>query len=140
MAGDWIKVEHSTPDKPEVIQMASILKIDQDSVCGKLLRLWIWADQQTVDGNALSVTNLFVDRLTFCDGFANALRQVGWLDGRDGHLSIPNFDAHNGQTAKKRAQTNKRVAKKRECNAESVTGSEQKALPEKRREEKRREE
>ena len=56
MAGDWIKIEHVTPDKPEVWEMAELLGIDADSVAGKLLRIWIWADQQTISGNARSVT------------------------------------------------------------------------------------
>ena len=130
MAGDWIKLEHSTPDKPEIVRMAQLLEMDQDAVCGKCLRVWIWADQQTVDGNALSVTDAFLDRLTFCPGFAVALRKVGWLSGREGHLTVPNFDRHNGQTAKKRALSKDRTQKSR--NAPSVTD----ALPEKRREEK----
>lgn len=44
VAGDWIKVEHATPDKPEVVLMSSILKIDQDAVTGKLLRVWTLAE------------------------------------------------------------------------------------------------
>ncbi|MAS93951.1 MAG: hypothetical protein CMO55_12220 [Verrucomicrobiales bacterium] len=111
MAGDWIKIEHSTPDKPEVDHLANILRIEHDAVVGKLLRLWIWADQQTVDGESLLITDSFVDRLTFCPGFATALRRVGWLKGRDGRLSLPHFDRHNGQSAKQRAQTAKRVAR-----------------------------
>lgn len=139
MAGDWIKVEHATPDKPEVVRMAALLGIDQDAVVGKLLRLWIWADQQTVDGNGISVTDSFIDRCTFLPGFANALRQVGWLEGRDSRLSIPNFDRHNGQSSKQRALTARRVAdcksRKSNSNATSVTEALPKALP---REEKRR--
>lgn len=126
MSSNWIKVEHATPDKPEIAQMAEILGIDQDAAFGKCVRLWMWADQQSVDGNALSVTSAFLDRIVFCNGFAKALVKVGWLDGRDGRLSIPNFDRHNGQSAKKRAQTTKRVSQHR--NAASVTS----ALPDKR--------
>ena len=136
MAGDWIKFEHVTPDKPEVVQMAGKLEIDQDCVVGKLLRLWIWSDQQSVSGDALIVTEAFLDRLVFCAGFSKALRSVGWLEGRDGRLSLPNFIRHNGETAKKRALSKDRNAAKRKRDAESVT----KASPEKRREEKRREE
>lgn len=147
MAGDWIKFEHATPDKPEVVRIAAILEIDQDAVIGKLLRLWIWADQQSVDGNALIVTTSFLDRITFCQGFAVALRQVGWLDGRDGHLLIPNFDRHNGQSSKQRANTAKRVKKSRQkttstsdppalsSNAKRNGTSVTQSLPEKRREE-----
>ena len=138
MAGDWIKVEHTTPDKPEVVKLADMLGIDQDAVVGKLLRLWIWADQQSVSGNAITVTNSFLDRLVFCPGFAAGLVKVGWLNGRNGLLSIPNFDRHNGQTAKNRANTNRRVANHRKGrNDETVTDVTpeplQKPLPEKRR-------
>lgn len=127
MAGDWIKVEHATLDKPEIDQIASITGLDHDAVLGKCIRLWVWADQQSVDGDAISVTNAFLDRLVFHPGFAKALQSTGWLKGRDGHLSIPNFARHNGESAKKRGQSLKRMRKKRECDATSVTS----ALPEK---------
>lgn len=103
MAGAWIKFEHVTPDKPEIVAMADILKIDQDAVTGKCLRIWIWADQNTTTGQDLEVQDSFIDRLTHCPGFSAALRKVGWLHGRTGRLVIPNFDRHNGQSAKSRA-------------------------------------
>lgn len=110
MAGDWIKIECTTPDKPEVYQLAEkIGGIDPDAVLGKLLRVWIWADQQTFDGNAASVTRTALDRITGVDGFADALVCCGWLTSNDGGLTFPNFDRHNGKTAKTRALTAKRV-------------------------------
>lgn len=129
MAGDWIKMEHVTPDKPEIVRMAGILNIDQDAVFGKCFRIWVWADQQTINGNDLNVTHSFLDRLSNCPGFSSALAEVGWLKTRNGKISIPNFDRHNGQTAKNRALTKDRVEKLR--NDQNVTQS----LPEKRREE-----
>jgi hypothetical protein len=55
-------------------------------------------------------------------------------------FTIPRFDRHNGQTAKNRAATNRRVADHRKCNDSTVTNVTpkplQKPLPEKRREEK----
>lgn len=149
MAGDWIKIETVTPDKPEVFQIAERLGIDPDAVTGKLIRIWIWADQQTEDGNAHGVTRLLLDRLSGVTGFADALEAVGWLEETEEGLSFVNFDRHNGQTAKKRALTNRRVAQHRKekrnsnadsnakSNAESVTQSVTKSVT---REEKRREE
>lgn len=138
MSGDWIKVETTLPDKPEVIAIAAILDIDADAVVGKLVRFWAWADQHTVDGNAVGVTKKFIDRCTAVAGFGDALESVGWLTISDGVMRIPNFAHHNGQTGKSRALTSKRVANHRsssnaKCNAASVTS----ALA---REEKRREE
>jgi hypothetical protein len=137
MAGDWIKIEVVTPDKPEIDALAELLGASVNEVLGGLIRLWIWADQQTVDGNAASVTKSAIDRHSGVTGFADALLSpvVGWLSrGENGGFAFPNFNRHNGQTAKNRALTAKRV---RECKQrkgnDKVTP---RALP---REEKRRE-
>jgi len=129
MAIPWLKIETTLPDKPEVVQISAILGIDQDAVVGKLVRVWAWADSNSIDGNAMTVTSAFLDRLSLCPGFAQALRQVGWLEGREGLLSFPRFDRHNGQSAKSRAQGNNRQERLRSQvgNAASVT----KASPDK---------
>ncbi|WP_241500117.1 hypothetical protein [Serratia marcescens] len=138
MAYEWIKIEVVTPDKPEIYQLAEILAIDPDAVLGKLIRIWAWADQQTIDGNAnsnaASVTKSAIDRIGFMPGFADALIQVGWLRFDGSILIFPNFDRHNGKSSKKRVLTNRRVTEHREknnkSNAGSVTTAFQKALPE----------
>lgn len=135
MAGDWIKVQKDTPDKPEVLAIASRMGLDPDAVVGKLIRIWSWFDTHTIDGNALSVTFSFLDRLTGVTGFAEQVALVGWLEHNGQNLSLPNFSNHNGETAKKRSLGKNRTQKYRsnaESNAESVT----KTSPEKRREEK----
>ncbi|MBB9837955.1 hypothetical protein FSI59_005490 [Escherichia coli] len=138
MASNWIKLEVITPDKPEIFRLAEILNIDPDAALGKVIRFWVWADQQMIDGNAecnaRGVTKSAIDRITFMVGFADALIQVGWLVETNGVLSLPNFERHNGKSSKKRAVTNERVTKirelKRKGNAGSVTQTDQKALPE----------
>ena len=138
MAYEWIKIEVVTPDKPEIYQLAEILAIDPDAVLGKLIRIWAWADQQTIDGNAnsnaASVTKSAIDRIGFMPGFADALIQVGWLRFDGSILIFPNFDRHNGKSSKKRVLTNRRVTEHREknnkSNAGGVTTAFQKALPE----------
>ena len=137
MAGDWIKLQKDTPDKPEVLAMAARLNLDPDAVVGKLIRVWSWFDTHTTNGNASCVTFALLDRITCVTGFAEQMALVGWLEQKGHDLTLPNFAYHNGETAKKRALTKNRVEKSRtyvnpECNASSVT----KALPEKRREEK----
>lgn len=103
MAGDWIKVEHTTPDKPEVVKLAEILHMDDpDFVLGKLWRFWAWADANTQDG-ILKTKYAHIDRVVYCPGFARGLVSVGWLQGREGALVIPNFDRHNGNSSKARA-------------------------------------
>ena len=145
MAGDWIKVEENMPDKPEVWQIADILKLDGDAVAGKLLRVWAWATRNCNGDGVTSVTSIpAIDRLSGVTGFANAMIRVGWLNSADGVLSFPKFGRHCSQTAKERANTNRRVANHRNnSNADTVTDvtdeALQKPLPEKRREEKKEE-
>jgi hypothetical protein len=103
VAGDWIKLQHSTPDKPEVMKMAKMLAMEPEQVAGHLIRVWSWTDQQSLDGHALDVTESDVDRVARHAGVAKAMREVGWLSGQDGRISFPNFDRHNGESAKKRA-------------------------------------
>jgi hypothetical protein len=89
------------------------LQMDELAVVGRLWKVWAWADQHCADCNAVSVTTNVLDRITTTLGFAEAMRKVGWLEGREGALSFPHFDRHNGQTAKKRALTKNRVEKAR---------------------------
>lgn len=139
MAGDWIKFEHTTPDKPEVVRMAASLHLSQDAVVGKLLRVWIWADQNSVAGTALGITDAFIDRLTGKRGFSTAMRDAGWLSGDDGGLVFSNFERNNGASAKARAMDNRKKAsqRQREKRPDNVPmPSGQIPGPEKRREEK----
>lgn len=134
MAGDWIKMRINLDTDPRVIAMAAQLNVPELHIVGCCWKVWAWADSHTEDGNAIRVTDVTLDRFTGVTGFAAALRNVGWLEGRDNALTFPRFAEHNGQTAKKRGETAIRVAKCR--NAKRVTHVTQKVLPEKRREEK----
>ena len=132
MAGDWIKFENCTPDKPEVWALAEQLEIDPDAVIGKLLRVWIWFDRQTENGNAPSVTKLLLDSNVCLKGFCDAMIWSGWMVEKHNRITLTNFDRHNGSTAKNRILTAKRVSvSRKKCNG-NVTVQ---ALP---REEKRR--
>lgn len=140
MAGEWLKFEASTPEKPEVLAITVGMGWDDpDLTVGKLLRVWRWFDQQTVDGNAAGVTPALLDRMIGVSGLCGEMQKVGWLEVHDGGVRLPGFEKHNGNTAKKRVLTAKRVAKHKTnasgndgTNARSVS----EALP---REEKSRE-
>lgn len=138
MAGDWLKFEKATPDKPEVFAIAAKLDMDPDAVVGKLIRIWSWFDTHTMDGNGRSVTPSLLDRISGVTGFVAAMAAVGWVVIDNDGVSLPNFHRHTGETAKGRALTAKRVAAHKEKgnakgNASIVTAP----LP---REEKRTEE
>jgi hypothetical protein len=142
MAGYWIKFDTSTSDKPEVWAIAEKLSTDPDAVVGKLLRVWAWFDDHTEKGNAPSVTKALLDRRVGVTGFCDAMVSTGWMLEEGDAISIPNFDRHNGATAKSRCLTAKRVAGHKagnaSGNAKGNAASVSDALP--RREEKRAEE
>lgn len=118
MAGDWMKIEKTTPEKPEVFAIASIMNIDPDAVVGKLFRVWRWFDDHTRDGNASCVSISLLDRCAGVPGFAKAMQAVGWMTETETGVSLPNFGRHNGETSKQRALTAKRVsAYKKRSNA-----------------------
>lgn len=122
MAGDWIKVQTSLHENPKLSVLAEELCVHEMHALGLLVRFWSWADSQLLDCNAPSVTEKFIDRIVGHAGFAAALRKVGWLSGEYPNLVLPNFDEHNGQTAKQRALTYRRVQKTRhKSNAATVT-------------------
>lgn len=129
MAGDWIKFELATMDKPEVCQIADLADIDTDAAVGKLLRVWGWFDQQTEDGNAPSVSKRLLDRLVGVSGFCEHMKSVGWMVEADSLISLPHFERHNGKTAKNRLLTAKRVANHKAANAKGNDRIVSSALP-----------
>jgi hypothetical protein len=114
MRRPWIKIETATADKPEICAIATRLRIDTDSVVGKLIRLWSWAEVNHVDGNDIGVTKEFIDKLVGRKGFAEALEAAGWLQTQGESLQFPNFERHNGNASKIRGQTAKRVERHRQ--------------------------
>lgn len=110
MRRPWIKVETSTPDKPEICAVATSLRMDADAVLGKLIRLWSWVEVNRAPANDLGVTKEFIDKLVGRKGFAAAMITAGWLIEGEGKLGLKNLDRHNGGLAKVRALTAHRVA------------------------------
>src|SRR3990172_5884889 len=132
MAGDWIKVEHATTDKAEVLRIAELLGIKRRECLGLLFDFWIWLDKNCDDSVTL-LSRRSLDDVTQTPGFASCLEAVGWakFDDTTGLIRIINFDRHNGNTAKTRALTQSRMKRLRDA---PVTPT---PSPEKRREEKR---
>jgi hypothetical protein len=110
--------------------MSDMLGLSVEAVGGHLIRVWSWATDQVIEGNAPGVTEKHLDRIACVTGMGAALACVGWITFTDTGATFPNWDRHLAQGAKARALTALRVQKSR--NGASVTD----ALPEKRREEK----
>jgi len=110
MAGDWIKMREDLPEDPAVIAIAAATGLDEYGVVGRLHKFWTWTGRHTLDGNARGVTVSWIDRYLHAEGFAAAMIAAGWLVETPDGVSQPNFERHNGQAAKQRALTSKRVA------------------------------
>jgi len=141
MAADWIKMQKCTPDKPEPWAIATHLDIDPDAVVGKLFRVWCWFDEHTENGHAPSVTKKLLDREVSVPGFCAAMESVGWMLDDGTTITLPNFDRHNGESAKKRALSAERKRRQRDkCPADVPETSRTERDSNVTREEKRREE
>jgi hypothetical protein len=124
-------------DDEAVVSTAASLNLDVDLVVGKLHRLWVWFGKNTTTGRVKHVDCAWINSFLRCELFCESLKKVGWLVEDENGILLPRFTRHNGQNAKQRALTARRVAKHRgqKCNGPPVT----KTLPEKRRVEKSRE-
>lgn len=137
MAGDWIKIEHGLPTKPEVMALADLLGVRDDEAVGLLVRFWCWVDSNLSPECPL-VPGTFVrlDRIVGRDGFATALQSVGWLSVENGEVAIPNYDHHLSQSAKRRAvEAKKKRTQRKKMSRCCPDAKGTKTGPEKRREE-----
>lgn len=144
MAGDWIKMRVDLADDPAVIGMANALKIDEYQVIGRLHKLWSWADKHSVDGSVPHITGKWIDKHLEKSGFSSQMANVGWLIFDAIGVTFPNFDRHNGKSAKSRAENTERARLSRkerdESSKEFAQTSQKKRDKNVTREEKRREE
>lgn len=136
MAGDWIKMRADLHTHPKVVRMSSALKADRLRIVGGLHSAWCLFDVHSVDGFLDGYSPETLDDLIGFPGFARAMMAVGWLEEDEQSLVMPRFEAHNGQSAKRRAQDADRKREKRNV----VKTSAPEADKMRTREEKRREE
>ncbi len=134
MAGEWIKMRTNLWDDPRVSRIVDMTGKTEATIVGGLYWLWATADEHTESGLLHGLSVRQIDRKTGIAKFGAALVEVGWLQEEAEGVRIVHFDEHNGVSAKKRAQTAKRVANHRignddetqtgeSGNAPSVTGA-----------------
>lgn len=132
MAGDWIKMRADLHTHPKVVRMASALKADRLRIVGGLHSAWCLFDVHSVDGLLDGYSADTLDDLIGFPGFSRAMMAVGWLEENGESLVMSRFEAHNGQSAKRRAQD---ADRKRNVRKASASEADKKRT----REEKRRE-
>lgn len=133
MAGEWIKMRADLLTHPKVIRISSALKADTLRTVGGLMSVWCLFDAHSTDGCVEGYTSETLDDHLRWPGFADAMIAVGWLRVDGESLVLPEFETHNGASAKRRAQD---ADRKRSVRKESASQADKMRT----REEKRREE
>ena len=111
---EWIKVEHHIHEKVEVATIAELTGLDADAVVGKLCKVWSWASRNCYADGVTGIAALRVIReITRIETFDEAMIKAGWLAIKGEKITFSNFDRHNSQTAKDRALSQVRMARKR---------------------------
>lgn len=126
MSSGWIKFEKSLRDDPRVLRIARQLgnagvtherftnQAHVTLVLGCLAQLWCYADTHVREGDTLDLGIDDIDEIVGLQGFCSMLPD-DWLQVIDAeHVKLPGFLGHNGTEAKKKALTQKRVARHRE--------------------------
>jgi|688.fasta_scaffold258095_2 hypothetical protein len=119
MAGTWIKLRTNIFTDARIASIARKLKTDNFGIIGRLCLLWSNADEHTRDGNIKSLTPEILDSWVGLDGFSEELVSLGWIAFNEHGATLPRFDEHNGQSAKRRAEDSARKAKTRTRNTGS---------------------
>jgi hypothetical protein len=111
----WIKCDSELFYRREVLLIARALAIHNNEAVGALLRFWAWADAETRDGFVPGVTLADVDQRADLPGIAEQMVRCGWLSenpvGKPVGILVINFNRHNGESAKARAQAANRQEK-----------------------------
>jgi len=119
MAGEWIKFRKSLIRDGRVRIVSRKCHAKTVTVIGALVTLWSLADEYAdEDGVLLGYTAEDLDAEVAVEGFAAAL-PAEWLDTTGEFLKLPDYQQHNGTTAKARAQAADR--KRRERSRQAAT-------------------
>ncbi len=140
----WIKFEKDLQSDPRVTRMAKALQGQWSMVsgcnasalpgvtlvCGALARLWIFADSHARDDNTIDIGMDEIDELVGIPGFSKLMPSDWLLEVGPHTVELPEFQEHNGVEAKKKALTQKRVARHRSKDKpKSVSTRNASALP-----------
>lgn len=146
----WIKFEKDLLTDPRVLRMAKRLQekyllAEAEAwaanecngyalpgvtlICGGLVRIWSLADTHVDSNDVLPLGFEELDKLIGIPGFCELMPE-DWIIKLDADsVKLPNFHAHNGTEAKRKAVTQKRVAAFRGRNSKALPVRNARSLP-----------
>jgi hypothetical protein len=139
MAGDWIPITTDLMKRSEVLVVSETTGMSRHEVVGWLVEFWGWAGAETADGvlRNISVATL-VNTFGLQEQFFRCLCNINWLTETPEGIVIGNWDRWLSNSAKARLGNALRQKEYRRKHHKNVaTNVATKALPQKRREEKR---
>jgi hypothetical protein len=116
MAGEWIAIDLSLPEKPEFQEIMELTGLDEPYVLWWLRKMWNWASMHCADGTAKMTMTRMIRVWGANEGFWLAVAAVGWLeiDEDCGTVAVPGWDRRFSQAAKSRIQHRDRAAAQEE--------------------------
>ena len=88
MSFNWIKMNNNLEVNKKVIYLQANLEIDEDSVLGKLYRLWALADRCTTSGFLECYTKKTLDHYLKVNGICDALEHVDWIKVKETLMNL----------------------------------------------------
>lgn len=126
----WIKIRTNLHDDPAVWEIAEALQMESYAVIGRLHAMWAWFDSQaTAENPWVTVSTAAMDKRLDCPGWCSAVANAGWLIIEGNRLGVPNFERHNGQSAKERALTQIRQTRHRHSHGPGLYRTSQPITP-----------
>ena len=110
---EFVIVRTDLHESPEVLSIAATCGIPPLYVVGCLHRVWGWARRQADGDGVVGTPPTTLDGLTGVQGFADAMRSVGWLDTTDHQIAFPDPEKWISREAIKKAQASERQRRKR---------------------------
>lgn len=120
----WVKITTTLPAAPKILMLSELLGISRREALGLAVEWFCWLDGISADGN-IGLTADLIDKhffsifssqknVTHVTTLSHALSQIGWIHiDENGLIHAQEFEKHNGETAKKRAEAVERQRKSR---------------------------
>lgn len=119
----WIKFRTSLIRDGRVTLASRKCGVSRSAIIGALVTLWSLADEQCDEhGSMFGWSAEDLDREIGIENFCKSLPPC-WIDLSGEFVKLPEYQEHNGSTAKKRALNQKRALASRVRNAESAMDS-----------------